>query len=139
MRNQSIIFVRNSYRIGTVSVSHRAVSAGSCLYRCCNLYIHEKHDSSSCSLGATTVSYNPRNMAGYWHDTFPPIIFGLFSLLYVECTVDKSKRAPTILVHVRYMLSPVRLWSVVGNARAAYSCGCNFRQFFYGICYPGHR
>jgi len=46
-------------------------------------------------------------------------------------------------VHVRYMLSPVRLSSVclsfvvyrlsVGNAGAPYSGGCNFRQFFYGI------
>jgi len=28
--------------------------------------------------------------------------------------------------------------SVVGNARAPYSDGCNFRQFFYGIWYIGH-
>jgi len=40
------------------------------------------------------------------------------------------------------MLSPVRLLSVclsvVGNARAPYSGGCNFQQFFYGIWYLGH-
>jgi len=44
-------------------------------------------------------------------------------------------------VHVRYMLSPVRL-SVchmsAGNARAPYSGGCNFPQLFYGIWYLGH-
>ena len=28
--------------------------------------------------------------------------------------------------------------SVVCNARAPYSGGCNFRQFFYDIWYPGH-
>ena len=36
-----------------------------------------------------------------------------------------------------YMLSPVCL-SVVGNARAPYSGGSNFRQYFYGIWYPSH-
>ena len=41
-------------------------------------------------------------------------------------------------VHVRYMLSPVRLSSVVGNARAPYSVGSNFRQYFYSIRYLGH-
>jgi len=45
-------------------------------------------------------------------------------------------------VHVRYMLSPVRLstvcLSVVCNARAPYSGGWNFRQYFYGIWYLGH-
>jgi len=35
------------------------------------------------------------------------------------------------------MLSPVRLSSVC-NARAPYSGGSNFRQFFYGIWYRGH-
>ena len=43
--------------------------------------------------------------------------------------------------HVRYMLSPVHL-SVcrlsVCNARAPYSGGCNFPQYFYGIWYLGH-
>jgi len=41
----------------------------------------------------------------------------------------------------RYMLSPVRLSYVclsVCNARAPYSGGCNFPQYFYGIWYPGH-
>jgi len=28
--------------------------------------------------------------------------------------------------------------SVVGNARAPYSGGCNFRQYFYGIWYVGY-
>jgi len=41
------------------------------------------------------------------------------------------------------MLSPVRLSSVcrlasVGNARAPYSGGCNFYQYFNGIWYLGH-
>jgi len=40
-------------------------------------------------------------------------------------------------VHVRYMLSPVRLSSVC-NARTPYSGGWNFRQYFYGIWYLGH-
>ena len=35
------------------------------------------------------------------------------------------------------MLSPVRV-SVVCNARAPYSGGLNFRQYFYGIKYLGH-
>ena len=45
-------------------------------------------------------------------------------------------------VHVRYMLSPVRLSvclsSVVGNTRAPYSADCDFRQYFYGVRYLGH-
>jgi len=41
-------------------------------------------------------------------------------------------------VHVRYMLSPVRLSSVVCNARAPYSGGSNLPQYFYGIWYLGH-
>jgi len=40
-------------------------------------------------------------------------------------------------VHVRYMLSPVRLSSVC-NVRAPYSGGSNFRQYFYGIWCPSH-
>jgi len=40
------------------------------------------------------------------------------------------------------MLSPIRLssvcLSVVCNARAPYSGGSNFRQYFYGIRYLGH-
>jgi len=28
--------------------------------------------------------------------------------------------------------------SVVGNARAPYSGGCNFWQYFYGVRYAGH-
>jgi len=35
------------------------------------------------------------------------------------------------------MLSPVRLY-VVCNARAPYSGGCKFQQFFYGMWYLGH-
>ena len=56
--------------------------------------------------------------------------------------------AATTHVYVRYMLSPVRLSSVVcrlsvvclsvGNTCAPYSGGCNFRQYFYGIWYVGH-
>ena len=40
-------------------------------------------------------------------------------------------------IQVRCVLSPVRL-SVVGNARAPYSGGCNFPQVFYSIWYLGH-
>ena len=42
------------------------------------------------------------------------------------------------LTFVHYMLSPVRLSSVVGNAHAPYSADCNFRQYFYGVRYLGH-
>ena len=46
-------------------------------------------------------------------------------------------RAHCVKVHVRYILSPVRL-SVVCNVRAPYSGGSNFPQYFYGIRYLGH-
>jgi len=47
------------------------------------------------------------------------------------------------VVHVRYLLSPVRLSvvcrsSVVCNVRAPYSGGSDFREYFYGIRYLGH-
>jgi len=41
-------------------------------------------------------------------------------------------------VFFRYMLSPVRLSSVVCNACAPYSGGSDFQQYFYGIGYLGH-
>ena len=40
-------------------------------------------------------------------------------------------------VHVRYMLSPVRL-SVVSNVRTPYSAGWNFPQYLYVVWYLGH-
>ena len=58
---------------------------------------------------------------------------GMHSTL--RCVIFISER------ELRYMLSPFRLSSVclsVGNARAPYSGGCNFRQYFYGIRYHGH-
>jgi len=36
-----------------------------------------------------------------------------------------------------YMLTPIRLLSVVGNARAPYSGSSNFPQYFYGVRYLG--
>jgi len=46
------------------------------------------------------------------------------------------------IVHVRYLLSPVRLYvclsSVVCNVCAPYSGGSNLWQYFYGIRYLGH-
>ena len=45
--------------------------------------------------------------------------------------------AAVFSANFRYMLSPVRL-PVVCNAHAPYSGGCNFREYFYGIWYPGH-
>jgi len=57
------------------------------------------------------------------------------------------RHAATFLANVRYILSPVRLsyvcrlcvcLSSVCNARAPYSGGSNFRQYFYGIRYLGH-
>jgi len=54
-------------------------------------------------------------------------------------TVNFSSTVKTFLANVNSG-SPVRLssvcLSVVCNARAAYSGGCNFPQFFYGIWYP---
>jgi len=54
------------------------------------------------------------------------------------CTSVFSERN----AHVRYLLLPVRLSSVclsiVWNVRAPYSGGSNFRQYFYGVRYPGH-
>ena len=47
-----------------------------------------------------------------------------------------SFRVHCVKVHVRYMLSLVRL--SVCNVRAPYSGGSNFRQYFYGIRYHGH-
>ena len=44
-------------------------------------------------------------------------------------------------VNVRHLLSPVRLSLCrlsVCNARAPYSGGCKFWQFFYGVWYLGH-
>ena len=38
-------------------------------------------------------------------------------------------------VHVRYLLSPVCLSSVICNVRAPYSGGSNFWQYFYSIKY----
>jgi len=56
---------------------------------------------------------------------------------------DANADAALFSEHVRYMLSPVRLssvvcLSVVCNVRAPYSGGSNFRQYFYGIRYLGH-
>jgi len=56
-------------------------------------------------------------------------------ILPVTTPARPHPRRPT--VHVHYMLSPVRL-SVVSNARAPYSGGSNFPQYFYGIWYLGH-
>ena len=59
-----------------------------------------------------------------------------------DCTMQRFQFVPAFLANVRYMLSPVRLsvcrLSVVGNTRAPYSGGSNFRQYFYGIWYPSH-
>jgi len=41
-------------------------------------------------------------------------------------------------VHVRYVLSPVHLSSVICNVRAPYTGGSNLRQYFYSIRYLGH-
>jgi len=51
--------------------------------------------------------------------------------------ISRSYAPMLCLRHFRYMLSSVRL-SVVCNARAPYSGGSNFRQYFYGIWYVGH-
>jgi len=60
-------------------------------------------------------------------------------------TVNNSCCPPNsgeFLVHVHYLLSPVRLssvcLSVVCNVHAPHSGGSNFRQYFYGIRYLGH-
>ena len=63
----------------------------------------------------------------------------LFNTLFVCFTYAMGVFLNCFLanVHVRYLLSPVRL-SVVCNARASHSGGSNFRQYFYGIRYLGH-
>jgi len=89
----------------------------------------------------------------------------LFNAKFHSQSVPKCLLLTDVHVHVRYlryMLSPVRLWSVclsvclssVSNARAPYSINqsinqsiylsinhsssSNFRQYFYGIRYLGH-
>jgi len=57
--------------------------------------------------------------------------------VFSECELTRTH------VHVRYMLSPVRLssvvcLSVVCNVRALYSAGRNFRQSFYAVWYLDH-
>ena len=50
----------------------------------------------------------------------------------------ENAKCDFIFVSEHYVLSPVRLSSVVGNARAPYWGGSNFPQYFYGIWYLGH-
>ena len=67
-----------------------------------------------------------------------------FSRIFLRqlCTLRKtfqytaSRHAVISDVHVRYLLSPVRL--SVCNVRAPYSGGWNFWPYFYGIRYLGH-
>ena len=49
-----------------------------------------------------------------------------------------SERELTFMFAICYRLSVVCHLSVVCNVRAHYSGGSNFRQYFYGIRYPGH-
>ena len=42
-------------------------------------------------------------------------------------------------VHVRYAVARPPVCLSVGNARVPYSGGCNFRQYFDGVWYLGHR
>ena len=61
--------------------------------------------------------------------------------LYSQRTLREFRPPPRMISSdnfvFRYMLSPVRLSSVC-NARAQYSGGCNFPQYFYSIWYLGH-
>jgi len=53
-----------------------------------------------------------------------------------------SERELAFMFAICYLPSVCRLsvcLSVVCNARAPYSGGCNFQKFFYGIWYLGHR
>jgi len=68
----------------------------------------------------------------------------IFSAHRVLANVNSSSRSlyaiarPSICRLSSVCLSSVRLSSIVCNARAPYSGGCKFRQFFYAIWYLGH-
>jgi len=55
----------------------------------------------------------------------------------VAAAVVSERELTFTHVHVRYLLSPVRL-SVVCSVRAPYSGGSNFRKYFYGFRYLGY-
>jgi len=57
------------------------------------------------------------------------------SCLWFLANVSEREREFTFAIC--WLPSVCRL-SVVGNARAPYSDGCNFPQYFYGIRYLGH-
>ena len=65
-------------------------------------------------------------------------------VLTTACTTTGlvSERELTFTFAICYRPSVCRLSvclsSVVGNVRAPYSGGSNFRQYFYGIWYPSH-
>jgi len=71
----------------------------------------------------------------YWFvvRVFGPHTKGIWWLL---ANVNVSSRSLGLYAVARP--SVVSRLSVVGNARAPYSGGSNFRQYFYGIRYPGY-
>jgi len=66
---------------------------------------------------------------------FTEKLHGLGNLSYQFFLANVDSRSCSLYDVAR---PSVCLSSVVCNARAPYSGGCNFRQFFYGIWYLGH-
>jgi len=54
------------------------------------------------------------------------------------CTIYETSQFLANVNCCRQSVCRLSVWLSVGNARAPYSDGCNFRQFFYGIWYLGH-
>jgi len=62
-----------------------------------------------------------------WYYTVNFVFFARFTVCFLANVNSRSRS-----------LYAVARPSVVGNARAPYSGGSNFRQYFYGIWYPSH-
>jgi len=61
----------------------------------------------------------------------------ILAYAYTSTIFSERQLTFTFAVHVRCLLSPVRL-SVVCNVRAPYSGGSNFPQYFYAVRYLDH-
>jgi len=99
------------------------------------LEIEKSSSTAGISLRHSKVSDTYRTSHA---EVFMRIEFTPTHYLYTRHGGHRVRHWAVDSVHVRYMLSPVRLSSVVCNARAPYSGGSNFRQYFYGIRYLGH-
>jgi len=82
--------------------------------------------------------YN-RNILGFFDINCPFCFYVMYWKLLFYLILGSVLTSKSFLanVHVRYMLSSVRLSSVC-DVRAPYSAGCNFRQCFYAVWYLGY-